>query len=100
MNRAHGRWFTRTAAAIGLGALAFATVPLAAAAEGADERNLAVDDSRYDAAAALTGDAVDEVKELEETGVIDVTERGHIYYVDEVDQDRDRETPSDRKSVV
>lgn len=85
MRSNHRRWLNAAVATAGAGALTFGGAVLpAAAAETPDEPvTLQASADKYELAAAYAGESAEEIKALEETGVISVADQGFFYYKDE-----------------
>ena len=86
MKSTHRNWLTATAATVGAGALAFGGAVLPAAAEEspaeASFSTAQVETDKYELAAQRTGETVDELKQLERSDEIKVSESGFVMHVD------------------
>ena len=81
---AHRRWLTATVATVGAAALTFGGAVLPAAADDSVapvEFDITTD--KYELAAAHTADSAAEIERNEEAGLINVTDSGFIYYIDD-----------------
>lgn len=83
MTSKNRRWLTAAVATVGAGALTFGGAVLPAAAESSDEiATLTTDVDKYEAAAGYSDSTVEEVIALEESGAIEVSDKGFIKHID------------------
>nr|WP_314845511.1 Ig-like domain-containing protein [uncultured Microbacterium sp.] len=85
MKNTQRRWLTATFATIGAGALAIGGAVVPAAADDAPDAPVELQSSatKYERAAAQSSEDAEGIKQLEQAGLIKVTDQGFFYYKDQ-----------------
>lgn len=91
MKKTQSRWLTSAVATLGAGALAFGGAAVPAAAEDVPDAPVELQSSatKYERAAAQSGDTPEAIEKLEEAGLISVTDHGFFYYNDQAHESAD-----------
>lgn len=85
MKNTQRRWLTAAFATIGAGALAIGGAVVPAAADDAPDAPVELQSSatKYDRAAAQSSESAEGIKQLEQAGLVNVTDQGFFYYKDQ-----------------